>query len=364
MGKKVRIHPPKWADRLLNWYCRAELLEEIQGDVHELFYRRVKEQYPVKAKLLFIWDVIRFFRLTNIRKTQNSNNAAMINNYFKLGFRSILKNKLPSFINIVGLSISIGIAITAFMFVDFYLGIDKFHKNLNEIYYIQSDIKLSTGTQRYGTTPAPLKDLLVAQEPSVERVARIIDKNGIIRFGDKVYYNKIRFADPQLLEIFTFPLVEGSIEIAYDQSKVILSKNVAERFFNQELAMGKIISIIINGERREYEVGGVAEKFPENASFWFDVLIPFENQTGWIETNYTDWTENVFGTFVQLKTGASTDGIKQVLKNSVLIQNEVNSERPIESYHLEPMITASRNGTTYIVISCLVIILLGCLAHY
>jgi len=230
------------------------------------------------------------------------------------------------------------------MFVDFYLNIDTFHKNINEIYYVQSDIKLSTGTNRYGTTPAPLKDLLSNDEPSVKKVARIIDKEGIIRYEDQVFYDNFRFADPEFLDIFTFPLAHGSNEIAYDKSKVILSKNVAERFFDQELAIGKMITIIIDGERREYEVGGVAEKFPENASFSFGVLIPFENQVGWVDTDYTDWSEVVYGTFVQLKKEASTEGLKKILESSVPIQNLANPERPIMSYHLEPMSTASKNG--------------------
>ncbi len=88
-----------------------------------------------------------------------------------------------------------------------------------------------------------------------------------------------------------------------------MSKNPAECFFGQEIGAGKMISIIIDGVRREYEVGGVAEKFPESASFSFGVLIPFENQVGWIDADYSDWSQIVYGTFVQLKKGASTAGI-------------------------------------------------------
>ena len=344
MSAKLNIEPPQWADRFLQWYCREDLIEGIQGDAYELFYRRADSNGSFKAKRLFIWDVLRFFRPTNIRKTQNYNSTAMIKNYFKLGFRSLLKNKLPSAINIVGLSISIGIAITTFMFVDYYLNIDSFHKNLNEIYYVQSDIKLSTGTQRYGTTPAPLRDVLDSEEPTIENVARIIDKDGIIRYQDQVYYDRFRFADPQFLEMFTFPLANGSKEIAYDKSKVILSKKAAERFFGQEIAIGKMVSIIIDSERREYEVGGVAGKFPESASFSFGVLIPFENQIGWVDTDYTDWSQIVYGTFVQLKKGASIEGLSKTLDKTIPTHNDANPERPIIKYHLEPMATASRNG--------------------
>ena len=59
--------PPKWADRFLVWYCNPELLEEIQGDAHELFERKVKESKTL-ADLQYGWNVLRFFRWKNIRK--------------------------------------------------------------------------------------------------------------------------------------------------------------------------------------------------------------------------------------------------------------------------------------------------------
>ena len=338
------ITPPRWADRFLKWYCHKDVLEEIQGDTYELFSRRIKEGSRFKANRLFVWDVIRFLRSNNIKEKQSSNNTAMIRNYYKVGIRGLKKNKISSIINISGLSISIGIAITVFMFVDFYLNIDNFHKNLDDIYYVQSDRVLSTKVQRYATTPAPLKEIIQAEVPTLERAARIIDKDGIIRFEDEVYYDRFRFADPEFLEIFTFPLIEGTKEAAYDQSKVILSKKIAERFFGSEAAMGKMISIIIDDKRREFEVGGVAKKFPERASFSFGILIPFENQKDWIDTDYSKWTEVVNATFIQLKPGAALDGVERTLTNSLPTHNQANPERPIENYHLEPLVTASRNS--------------------
>jgi len=104
MNKADNISPPIWANKFLKLYCRNDILEEIQGDVHELFLKRIKEEGTIYAKRRFIWDVLRFFRWSNIinsNKIQFSNNTIdMIKNYFKVGFRNILKNKLPSAINI------------------------------------------------------------------------------------------------------------------------------------------------------------------------------------------------------------------------------------------------------------------------
>jgi putative ABC transport system permease protein len=56
----MNVKPPRWADKFLQWYCRPDLLEEIQGDAYELFERTCKEN-PRKAKRQFVWNVVRFF---------------------------------------------------------------------------------------------------------------------------------------------------------------------------------------------------------------------------------------------------------------------------------------------------------------
>ena len=344
MTSKLPLEPPHWAGRFLKWFCRKELLEEIEGDVYELFYRRAKTKGVFKAKGLFVWDVLRFLKPSNIKKGQNSNNTIMIKNYFKLGFRSLSKNKLSSAINIAGLSISIGIAITTFMFVDYYLNIDSFHKSLNDIYYIQSDIKLATGTSRYGTSPAALRDKLITETPTVEQAVRLNFIQGIIRHQDQVYYERITFADPEFLKMFTFPLASGTIDNASDITKVILSKNVAERLFGEEEALGKMVGVTIEGKRREFTVGGVAKKFPESSSFSFGILISFERQRDWVNETFADWSRYVDATFVQIKKGASIHDLTKALHTTIAIQNEANPARPVKQYHLEPLATASRNG--------------------
>ncbi|MEP1095456.1 MAG: permease prefix domain 2-containing transporter, partial [Cyclobacteriaceae bacterium] len=79
--KKV---PPNIPDRFLRWFCRRDLLEFIRGDLHELYTYRLQEDGKRNADLAFYWDVLRFFRLSNIRKTKNSmNQMTMFRNYLK-----------------------------------------------------------------------------------------------------------------------------------------------------------------------------------------------------------------------------------------------------------------------------------------
>ena len=63
--------PPKWADKFLRWYCNPYFLEEIEGDIYELFDRRIETGNLKKARIRFVWDVFRFFRYSNIKRTNS-----------------------------------------------------------------------------------------------------------------------------------------------------------------------------------------------------------------------------------------------------------------------------------------------------
>ncbi|HWA32957.1 MAG TPA: permease prefix domain 2-containing transporter, partial [Cyclobacteriaceae bacterium] len=107
-----KVIPPRWADRFLEWYCRTDLLEEIQGDAYELFYRTVKVN-QTKARFQFAWNVLRFFRPRNFRKkkrTPSNHSTDMLKNYLIVGLRNALRTRMTSSINVIGLSLGVGIA--------------------------------------------------------------------------------------------------------------------------------------------------------------------------------------------------------------------------------------------------------------
>src|SRR5436190_14081 len=131
--------PPLWADRFLSWYCRPDLLEDLQGDLNEYFDRNVKAKGIRKAKLIYIIDVFKFFRLYTIRKPEFINlliQWIMIGSYLKTSSRSIVRNKLFSAINIVGLAISMSVGLLMIAFISDMLSYDKFHDKGDRIYRV------------------------------------------------------------------------------------------------------------------------------------------------------------------------------------------------------------------------------------
>src|SRR5215813_13189070 len=103
MTKEKNSQPPHWAERILEWYCKPELLEDLQGDLYEYFERNVESKGPRRAKLIYIIDVLKFFRIYTVRRLEFINlliNWLMLGSYIKTSGRNMVRNKLFSTINI------------------------------------------------------------------------------------------------------------------------------------------------------------------------------------------------------------------------------------------------------------------------
>jgi putative ABC transport system permease protein len=115
----MKTLPPKRALHFLRWFCREDYLEEIEGDLTEVFIKQ-SESDPRKAKWKFTWSVIKYFRPAFMKSFRNSYQLysnGMLKNYFTTSWRNLLKNKGYSMINISGLAIGLACAIAIALYV-------------------------------------------------------------------------------------------------------------------------------------------------------------------------------------------------------------------------------------------------------
>lgn len=106
--------PPRLAQRLLAWYCRPELLEDLQGDLNEVFDRHCRTKGAFMARVIYFADAIKFCRTYTVRTPDLVNALThwiMIGSYLRSASRNIARNKLFSAINIIGLSISMSVGL-------------------------------------------------------------------------------------------------------------------------------------------------------------------------------------------------------------------------------------------------------------
>ena len=113
--------PPAWIDKLLEWFCAPELLEEVLGDLHERYYLRVKKEGVQKARKSYWREVLAYMRYSIFKGESSQHNhpifTSMLQNHFNIARRNVYRNKAYSLINVLGLALGITCAILIFTLV-------------------------------------------------------------------------------------------------------------------------------------------------------------------------------------------------------------------------------------------------------
>ena len=212
----------------------------------------------------------------------------MLKNYFKIAWRNIRKNKLFSFINILGLSLGIATCFIIMLYVQDELSYDRFNKNADNIARIVFHANLNGGKIDESGVMPPVAQTMKRDFPEVEDATRILS------FGTpKIIYNHTAFqndrfalVDPNFFSIFTLPMIEGDAKTALAQpGAVVLTQQTAEKYFGKAEPLGKIIEINTD-TNRVYKVTGVIENIPTNSHFQFDM---FGSMTSWADAKSDSW---------------------------------------------------------------------------
>jgi putative ABC transport system permease protein len=303
----IKVHPPKWADKFLEWYCRVDLLEEIQGDAYELFYRAVKNGRR-KANILFIWNVIRFFRWKNIRrknKKQYSNqlSTAMLKNYFKTGWRNLMRKKAFSVINIAGLAIGLTCFLLISSFVYDELSYDRYTPNYKNIYRVGLRLIQNGGIDDYPHVDIAVAAGMKSSFPEIIESARITGGNVdyISHDNSNIKEESLVLADSNFLKIFSIPLLEGNVNKALaEPNSIVISKAFAKKYFGDKQALGEILTFRRYGVLK---VTGVFDKIPDNTHFHINAFI---SMTTWpyIINGRQTWSNVGFYTYLLLNDHA------------------------------------------------------------
>ena len=339
--KKTAV--PKLPHAFFKWYCKEDRYEELHGDLEELYYERAAQSLT-KAKLYYAFNVIRCFQPYAWRKSLITSNSTipMFKNYFKISVRGLMKNPLNSFINIFGLAAAIGICLLLYAFAQYTYRTDQFHKN-KEVVYLATFFANRDGTpQQYGITPRPLGEMLKEDFPQVKKICRVQDGNVVVKQEENVFHERIRYVDPEFLEMFTFPLKWGASNSLKDINSIILNEEMSIKYFGEENPIGQDIQLNFTTERSKvFKVTGVAKKFPESRSFAFSFLLHFDNlKISEPDYDFLDWKEPVNATFIQVGQPSDIATIAAGMKKYKIIQNKaVKNDWLISSFKFEPLAT-------------------------
>jgi putative ABC transport system permease protein len=305
--------PPKTALQFLRWFCREDFIDEIEGNVVEIFEKEI-ESNPAKARRQFILNVVRHFRPEYLKifhsgKKSSSFLSAMIFNYIKLAFRNLRKRASYSFINIFGLALGVCAALLIINYMEFETSYDNFHVNADRLYRIKRTfIQNNEAGQPHVMTTYALGPTLVNEIPSIERYIRTHGGSCVVSYqpgngaGISFHENNLLIADSTFFDAFTFSPVAGDLTTALDNpNNIVLTETTWHKYFGYEDAVGKTLKLAGGRVDGLYTVAAIIKDVPGNSHFSFDIVVPMHNIFLGSQYQRDDgWQWNNFNTYVEL----------------------------------------------------------------
>jgi len=307
--------PPKWPDRILEFFCSSTLVEEMQGDLLELYEKWTCRYGIRKAKFLYILHAIRFLRPYAFKKISIKHNSGiMIMNYVTFVFRRLLRSKTISAINICGLVLGLASALIIYLWVEDERRVDNFHSKGDRLYRVYMRQHFGDQTSAGYNSPALLPETLKNDFPEIEyasgyakvlRLSQQGDTYESFQLDDKVYKMRGSRAGEDFFNMFSYPLLAGTAANALnDPNGIAISRKMANLFFGDvERAFGSTLKFGSENISRDVAVTAVFEDLPSTASDQFDYLV---NWDYWVEHDDFKKSWGHFGTYtyVQLKDGS------------------------------------------------------------
>jgi putative ABC transport system permease protein len=245
----------------------------------------------------------------------------MIKHYLTHFVRNLQRQKLFTFINILGLTVGIASSLLIYLYARHEFSFDRFHHNADHIYRLnQTFIWGESSDNEFASTGPGVAYAVKEEIPEVKLLTSIHtpgdflvsytnQKNEVISFEQ----TEILAADSNFFKMFNFPLVKGDAAFALQQANtIVLTESTAKKYFGGEEPMGKLILMGAGENQKTYEVTGVAKDLPSNTYLQFDVLMSM-NSFPEIKKRYWSWVWTQLETYVLLDENASLEKIKAKL---------------------------------------------------
>ncbi|HEX5153736.1 MAG TPA: ABC transporter permease [Parafilimonas sp.] len=268
----------------------------------------------------------------------------MFKNYFKTAWRSLVKNKAYSALNILGLATGMAVALMIGLWVYYQFSYDRFLPGYEQVY----SVKLKTNDNGIinvnEVTPFPLADAIKQNVPGVKYVSQPNWIDGhLLMNGDKKIFQSGAIEGSDFLDMFQYSLLKGNSNIALqDAYSIVLTESTAKALFGKEDAMNKTVRF---DNSHDLKVTGILKDIPANSTLQFNYIIPFGyalQNYSWINEGRTNWRSNSCQTFVALQPHVSYAQVEEQIR---YLERKYNPEdyrvnkvelvmQPLKDWHL------------------------------
>jgi putative ABC transport system permease protein len=235
----------------------------------------------------------------------------MLRNYFLTAIRQLWKKKFYFFINVFGLASGTAVAIIILMYVYNVLTYDRFHSNIDNIYFLYRDRPSPNGPIPIYDTWYPLVEETRNAYPEVIGGTKIVAGNSTwMEHEGKSFDEQFMWADSGFFHVFDFPFIAGNKETALaTRNSIVLSEPLAKRLFGNEDPIGKTLRLFFN---TDYVVSAVVGELPTNSSIQFNAIVPMHS--GIPAFREAGWGSSFFYSFIVTKPETNPKALESKLQ--------------------------------------------------
>lgn len=345
---------------MAEWLLRNLLLpsfqEEVLGDLEEDFFRVLEKKSLFAARRTYWYQAFNYLRPFSLKKAKSrtSTQMTMLKHYIKISWRTILRNKAFSAIEIGGFAIGIAACILISLYIGHQVSYDEHYEKKDRVFRLVNQWSQEGEIGRWSNVHGPLKEVLEDNIPDIELVARTVlwswgDGGGNNIRTSESQYNSYEdgffYADPELLEILEIPMVYGSRSKALSEpNTMVISRSKADVYYPNEDPVGKRM-VLNNNPETTYMIGGVIEDFPGKSHLQGNFVLTLAGRksgpgtSGWCCTNY-----NMYVRLVSQADKVEVESKTVQLRNSYVIdqlrdagETGLDDMEKYQTYYLQPV---------------------------
>jgi putative ABC transport system permease protein len=284
--------PPTVIKKMLRWFVNVDFLEEIEGDLDEMFQERVTAHGIWYARWHYLLEALQTCRPYTMKKKSHVAHEVVNLVFLKLAWRNLARRKGYALLNIAGLAVGLVSFLLIMQYIVFEQRYDNFHTRGEDLYRVafdwgETDYTGNNSSRYAGNVPA-MGPVLKEELPAVEAYTRFVPVNTVkpyttitYRINDQMLYNASAengfYADSAFLQLFSFPIQHGDRHPLTEPHAIALTQAFATKIFGTAAPndiLGQTLEID-NGERARYTVTALLRDVPANSHIRFDYLVSY-----------------------------------------------------------------------------------------
>lgn len=291
------VKPPGWIQSLLRRFADTKSLEEVEGDLLEFYPEWIRAKGRTVANMKYFFTVVTLLRPMRRKRSPGIN---MLASYFVMSWRSIVKNKISSLINLSGLTLGLTTCLLILLVILNEFEYDQHHVKRKSIFIMMKNQRTSDGISTGRSVPGPLAETLKSDYSEVvhaSRIAHFHDHDTPLIVNNRKSFESGVYVDPDMFRMMTFPAVKGDPVKALENNSIVISQSMAVKLFGGQEPLGQIV--VLGGTT--LSVGAVIADVPEASSVRFQIAAPFkvfEKKNEWL----SKWDDNRIQTWVELNS--------------------------------------------------------------